>query len=89
MSFTKERKEEIFTKYGKGKTDTGSPEAQIALMTHRIQHLTEHLRINKKDFSSRLGLLKLVGKRRKMLSYLQQEDIERYRGIIKTLDLRK
>ncbi len=89
MSFTKERKEEIFTKYGKGKTDTGSPEVQIALMTHRIEHLTEHLRINKKDFSSRLGLLKLVGKRRKMLSYLQQEDIERYRGIIKTLDLRK
>ncbi len=89
MSFTKERKEEIFAKYGKGKTDTGSPEAQIALMTERIKHLTDHLKINKKDFSSRLGLMKLVGKRRKMLGYLQNQDIERYREIIKTLNLRK
>ncbi len=89
MSFTKEKKEEIFAKYGKDKTDTGSPEAQIALLTSRIQHLTDHLQSNKKDFSSRLGLMKLVGKRRKLLNYLQHRDIERYRGILKSLNLRK
>ena len=89
MSFTKEQKEEIFAKYGKGKTDTGSPEAQIALLTSRILHLTDHLKVNKKDFSSRLGLMKLVGKRRKLLNYLQNRDIERYREILKSLNLRK
>lgn len=89
MSFTKEQKEKIFEKYGKAKTDSGSPEAQIALFTKRIEHLTEHLKINKKDFSSRLGLMKLVGKRRKLLNFLQHSDIERYRAIIKELDLRK
>lgn len=89
MSFTKEQKEKIFEKYGSGKADTGSPEAQVALFTKRIQHLTDHLKENKKDFSSRLGLMKLVGKRRKLLNYLQKSDIERYRAIIKELDLRK
>ncbi len=89
MSFTKEQKEEIFAKYGKAKTDTGSPEAQIALLTSRITHLTDHLKVNKKDFSSRLGLMKMVGKRRKLLNYLQKQDIERYREILKSLNLRK
>ena len=89
MSFTKEQKEKIFEKYGSGKVDTGSPEAQVALFTKRIEHLTDHLKGNKKDYSSRLGLMKLVGKRRKLLNYLQKSDIERYRAIIKELDLRK
>ena len=89
MSFTKEQKEKIFEKYGSGKADTGSPEAQVALFTKRIEHLTDHLKENKKDYSSRLGLMKLVGKRRKLLNYLQKSEIERYRAIIKELDLRK
>jgi small subunit ribosomal protein S15 len=91
MNLTKERKQEIFEKHGtaKSKTDTGSAESQIALFTHRINHLTDHLKSNRKDHSSRLGLLKLVGKRRKLLEYLQNNDIERYRAIIAELKLRK
>lgn len=91
MYLTTEKKQEIFAKYGnaKSKTDTGSAEAQIALFTTRISHLTEHLRSNKKDFSTRLGLLKLVGKRRKLLKYLENKDIERYRAIIAELGIRK
>lgn len=91
MYLTNEKKQEIFEKHGivKAKTDTGSPESQIALFTHRINHLTEHLKINKKDHSSRLGLLKLVGKRRRLLEYLQTNDIERYRTTIADLNLRK
>ncbi|MEO0895164.1 MAG: 30S ribosomal protein S15 [Bacteroidota bacterium] len=91
MYLYKELKQEIFTKHGykKSETDTGSPEAQIALFTYRIAHLTEHLKKNKKDASTRLGLQKLVGKRRRLLTYLKKKDIERYRAIIKELGLRK
>lgn len=89
MYLTKEKKEEFFTKYGKGSTDTGSPEAQIGLFTFRINHLTEHLKANKQDHSSRLGLLKLVGKRRRLLDYLFKTEIGRYRSIIAELGIRK
>ncbi|MEJ8802447.1 30S ribosomal protein S15 [Pontibacter sp. H249] len=91
MKLTTEAKQEIFEKHGlaKSKTDTGSPEAQIALFTTRIADLTEHLKVHRKDFSTRLGLLKLVGKRRRLLNYLQKNDIERYRAIIAELGIRK
>lgn len=89
MYLTTEIKKEIFNQHGKSTTDTGSAESQIALFTHRINHLTEHLKINKKDHGSRLGLLKLVGKRRKLLTYLHDTEIERYRSIVKELGLRK
>lgn len=89
MNLSSERKKEIFAKYGKSNTDTGSPESQIALFSNRIQHLTSHLKENKKDFSTQRALLKMVGKRRRLLDYLKKRDIERYRAIIKTLDLRK
>ncbi|AMQ57144.1 30S ribosomal protein S15 [Algoriphagus sanaruensis] len=91
MYLTSEKKQELFKNHGrlKSATDTGSPESQIALFTHRIQHLTEHLKINKKDYSTRLGLLKLVGKRRSLLDYLHRKDIERYRAIIAELGIRK
>ena len=91
MYLYKELKQEIFKKYGynKSETDTGSPEAQVALFTYRIQHLTEHLKQNKKDNSTRMALQRLVGKRRKMLDYLKRSDIERYRAIIKELGIRK
>ena len=91
MYLTKETKEEIFANHsiGKKKEDTGSAEAQIALFTHRINHLTGHLKSNKKDYSTQLGLLRLVGKRRKLLNYLFNKDIERYRAILAELGLRK
>ena len=89
MYLTKEAKEDIFKKHGKGKEDTGSSEGQIALFTERINHLTEHLKVNKKDHSTRLGLLKLVGKRRRILDHLHETDIERYRKIIAELGIRK
>ena len=89
MYLTKEKKEEFFKQYGKGKEDTGSSEGQIALFTHRINHLTEHLKKNKLDHATRLGLMKLVGKRRRLLDYLQSKDIERYRSIIAELNIRK
>ena len=89
MYLTKEKKEEFFTKHGKGTTDTGSSESQIALFTFRINHLTQHLQTNKHDHSARLGLLKLVGKRRRLLDYLQKIEIERYRSIIAELNIRK
>ncbi|WP_104735559.1 30S ribosomal protein S15 [Hanstruepera ponticola] len=89
MYLTKEKKEEIFSKYGKGKNDTGTAEAQIALFTHRINHLTEHLKINRKDFNTERSLVKLVGKRRALLDYLTKKDIMRYRAIVKELGLRK
>lgn len=91
MYLSKEKKEEIFENHGRlnKKTDTGSPEAQIALFTFRINHLTDHLKNNKKDHSTQQGLLRLVGKRRKLLNYLQKIDIERYRSIIEELKLRK
>jgi small subunit ribosomal protein S15 len=89
MHLTLEAKKEIFKKYGKSETDTGSPEGQVALFTHRIKHLTGHLKENKKDVFTRRSLVRLVGKRRKLLDYLRNNDIERYRAIIKELGLRK
>lgn len=89
MYLNKEKKAEIFTKYGKLTTDTGSAESQIALFTYRIAHLTEHVKANHKDFVTTRSLTQLVGKRRALLNYLYDRDIERYRSIIKTLGLRK
>ncbi len=89
MNLTTEQKKEIFAKYGKTVNDTGSPESQIALFTQRINHLTEHLKVHKKDFSTQRALLKLVGKRRRQLDYLKEKDIERYRNILKELNIRK
>ena len=91
MYLTSEKKQELFKAHGiaKKETDTGSAESQVALFTSRINHLTEHLKINKKDHSTRRGLLKLVGKRRKLLNYLQTKEINRYRAIIKELNIRK
>lgn len=86
---SKEEKEEIFKEYGRNSQDTGSPEVQIALLTTRINELTEHLKVNAKDHHSRRGLLKMVGKRRGMLDYLKKKDIERYRSIIQKLNIRK
>jgi small subunit ribosomal protein S15 len=83
------KKEEIFGKYGQSQTDTGSAESQIALFTYRINHLTEHLKINKKDYNTERSLKMLVGKRRRLLDYLIRIDIERYRKIIKELGIRK
>ena len=89
MYLTFEKKREIFEKYGKSNTDTGSPEAQIALFSYRIAHLTEHLKSNHKDYSTERALRMLVGKRRRLLDYLVKVDIERYRAIIKELGIRK
>ena len=89
MYLTKEKKEEIYTKYGKSATNSGSAESQIALFTYRIQHLTELMKKNRKDQVSERALVRLVGKRRRMLDYLKDNDIERYRAIIKELNLRK
>jgi len=89
MYLTPEVKEEFFKKFGKSEKDTGSAEGQIALFSFRIAHLTEHLKKNKKDYSTQRALLKLVGKRRSLLDYLKDRDIERYRAIIKALNLRK
>jgi small subunit ribosomal protein S15 len=85
------KKQELFSKHSltKGAKDTGSPESQIALFTYRINHLTDHLKTNKKDFSTQQGLLKLVGKRKKLLNYLQDNNIDRYRAIVAELELRK
>ena len=89
MYLTKEKKEEIFEKHGKGKNDTGSAEGQIALFTHRIAHLSEHLKSNRKDYNSERSLVRLVGKRRSLLDYLMNKDIMRYSAIVKELGLRK
>ena len=86
---TKERKQEIINTYKRDEKDTGSPEVQIALLTERINELTEHLKVHKKDNHSRRGLLKMVGKRRNLLNYLSKKDINRYRELIKRLELRK
>lgn len=84
-----EKKQEIFGQYGKSNKDTGSPEGQIALFSHRITHLTGHLKLNRKDFGTQKSLIRLVSKRRRLLNYLKDNDIERYRGIVKALNLRK
>lgn len=88
MYLSNEFKADIFAKHGKGATDTGSAEGQVALFTARIAHLTGHLKNNRKDFSTQLSLQKLVGKRRALLAYLFKKDINRYRAIIKALELR-
>ena len=89
MYLNKEVKQEIFKKYGKSEKNTGSAEGQIALFSIRIDHLSKHLKINKKDFNTERSLVKLVGKRRHLLDYLKSKDIERYRSIVKELGLRK
>lgn len=89
MYLTKESKSELFAKHGKNEKDTGSAEGQIALLTTRILHISEHMKQNKKDFNSKKSLVKLVGKRRNLLNYLMKKDITRYRNIIKELGLRK
>ena len=89
MGLTKERKQELVEKYGKDGKDTGSTEVQIALLTDRINHLTEHFKIHKKDFGGRRGLLKMVGQRRNLLTFLRIHNLEGYRALIKELGLRK
>ncbi len=89
MYLTPEIKKDLFKENGKSEVDTGSAEGQIALFTFRVKHLTEHLKENKKDLASQRALVRLVGKRRKMLDYLKQKDIERYRAIIAKLGIRK
>jgi small subunit ribosomal protein S15 len=89
MSLTVERKREIIGRFGKDESDTGSPEVQVALLTERINHLTDHLREHKKDHHSRRGLLMLVGQRRRLLNYLQSKNLDRYRSLIGELGLRR
>ena len=86
---TKERKQEVINTYKREEKETGSPEVQIALLTERINELTEHLKVHKKDNHSRRGLLKMVGKRRNLLNYLAKKDVNRYREIVEKLGLRK
>lgn len=89
MYLSTEKKKEIFKEFGQNEFDTGSVEGQIALFTYRIQHLTEHMKRNRKDFGTERSLVLLVGKRRRLLDYLTKIDIERYRAIVKKLNLRK
>jgi small subunit ribosomal protein S15 len=89
MTLTVEEKREVIAKFGKSEGDTGSPEVQIALLTRRINQLTEHLREHKHDHHSRRGLLMLVGQRRRLLNYLRGKDLDRYRGLIQELGLRR
>jgi small subunit ribosomal protein S15 len=89
VTLTKDAKKEIFDHHGRSAGDTGSPQVQIALLTKRIEQLTEHLRTHRKDHHSRRGLLKLVGRRRRLLDYLQKRDLEGYRALIQELGLRR
>ena len=89
MYLEKKEKEKLFKKHGKDAKDTGSAEGQIALFTQRINHLTEHLKQNRKDYNTERSLVKLVGKRRSLLDYLTKKDVLRYRAIVKELELRK
>lgn len=89
MPLTKEKKQELMKKYGKSPSDSGSPEVQIAILTTRINELSSHFASNVKDHHSRYGLLKMVGKRRSLLEYLQNKNVERYRKILQELELRK
>lgn len=89
MTLTKERKQELVDRFGESASDTGKAEVQIALLTERINHLTEHLRTHRKDHHSRRGLLMLVGRRRRFLNYLMRTDLERYRSLLRELGLRK
>jgi small subunit ribosomal protein S15 len=89
MAITQERKQELTAQFGDSTTDTGKTEVQVALLTARINHLTEHLREHRKDHHSRRGLLMLVGRRRRLLNYLQRSDLERYRALLRELGLRR
>ena len=89
MAVAQDKKKTLLTDFATHKGDTGSPEVQVALITERINHLTEHLKVHKKDFTSRRGLLMMVGKRDRLLKYLQREDRERYQTLIKKLGIRK
>lgn len=89
MAYTTEVKQQLIDQYKTHETDTGSPEVQIGLLTHRISYLTEHLKVHKKDHHSRRGLLMLVGQRRRLLNYVKQKNVQRYRDIIERLGLRK
>jgi small subunit ribosomal protein S15 len=89
MTLTQERKQELVSKFGESPTDTGRAEVQIALMTDRINDLNQHLRTHRKDHHTRRGLLMLVGRRRRLLNYLQRSDLERYRALVRELGLRK
>jgi small subunit ribosomal protein S15 len=89
MTVTQERKRELVDKFGDGSADTGKTEVQVALLTERINDLTTHLRTHRKDHHSRRGLLMLVGRRRRLLNYLQRNDLERYRAVIRELGLRR
>ena len=89
MVFTSEDKQKLIEKFKLHDSDTGSPEVQVGLLTHRITYLTEHLKVHKKDHHSRRGLLMLVGKRRRLLNYVKSKDVNRYRTIIETLGLRR
>ncbi len=89
MTLTQERKHELVQKFGQSDSDTGRTEVQVALMTERINELTEHLRTHRKDHHSRRGLLMLVGRRRRLLNYLQRSDVERYRSLVRELGLRR
>lgn len=89
MPLTKDKKQELVGKYGRQNEDTGSPEVQVAMLTARINELTEHLRTHVKDHHSRVGLLKMVGRRRRLLRYLERNDLERYRSLVSELGLRR
>jgi small subunit ribosomal protein S15 len=89
MTMTQERKQELIARFGDSETDTGKTEVQVALLTERINELTDHLRSHRKDHHSRRGLLMLVGRRRRFLNYLMREDLERYRSLIRELGLRR
>lgn len=89
MAYTSENKKEIIGRLKTHEADTGSPEVQVGLLTHRISYLTEHLKIHKKDHHSRRGLLMLVGRRRRLLNYVKKKDVQRYRSLIDTLELRR
>jgi len=89
MALTPEAKTAVMAEFKLHESDTGSPEVQVALLTQRIKDITEHLKIHKKDFHTRRGLLKLIGKRRRLLDYVMKEDVTRYRKLIQTLGLRK
>ena len=89
MVFTSEEKQELIKQFKLHEADTGSPEVQVALLTHRISYLTDHLKTHKKDHHSRRGLLQMVGRRRRLLNYVKNKDVKRYRTIIETLGLRR
>ena len=89
MVFTTEKKQELIEQFKLHEADTGSPEVQVALLTHRITYLTDHLKTHKKDHHSRRGLLQMVGRRRRLLNYVKNKDVKRYRTIIETLGLRR